>query len=354
MNQMARFFLTQMIEKHSQTSGAIALAAISVVAVAARASEAPLESANSRSRFLMGTVCEVVVDGDPSIADAAFAEISRVESLISTWNDASELSRLNRTARAVVSEELFALLLESTRRARATGGAFNPLVGPLVDLWRTRVDGTVPAGDALELVRPLLSLDGPRFDVASRSVSLPKGAAFEEGGFGKGYALDRAAAVLESASASDFIIDFGGQLMIRSQRPVDVAIASPARRDEIALHLRLSSGSLSTSSGSENTFVVGVERFTHILDPGSGRELPARGSVSVVSSSATEADILSTALYVMGPREGLEWADQHEVSAIFIIPAGDGWDVLLSRKATDPGLAVRAARAEFKKEESKR
>lgn len=348
---MARFFLTTLIETSSQTKVVMAFAALSSVAVAARAGELPLESANSRSRYLMGTVCEVVVDGDAAAAVAAFDEITRVERLLSTWEATSELSKLNASGAATLSEELYTLLTVAMTSARETGGAFNPLVGPLVALWKSREDGAVPPREATARVLPLLSLDAPSFDDASRRVTLPPGASFEEGGFGKGYALDRAASALASAGVTSFMIDFGGQLMVRSHKPMEVAIASPERRDEIALLLTLRDGSLSTTSGSEKAFVAGGERYSHILDPRDGSALPPRGSVSVVSASATEADILSTALYVMGPVDGLEWANDHGVAAIFIVPSTEGWDVSFSKPVSNSGLAVRTARAEFKKRE---
>ena len=323
---MARFFLTLLIETSSQARAAMALAALSTIAVASRAAELPLDSASFRSRYLMGTVCEVVVDGDLETAEAAFEEIERVERLLSTWRDSSELSRLNQSHGAVVSGELYTLLGGAMRLARMTEGAFNPLVGPLVELWKSRREGVVPTPDEIDRVLPLLELDGPRFDAKSREITLPNGVSFEEGGFGKGYALDLAAASLESAGAGSFTIDFGGQLVLRSRQPVEVAIASPERRDEIALILSVSSGSLSTSSGSEKSFVIDGESYSHILDPRNGRALPPRGSVSVVSESAMEADALSTALYVMGPAAGLAWADAHDVAAIFIVPVAKEWD----------------------------
>jgi thiamine biosynthesis lipoprotein len=233
------------------------------------------------------------------------------------------------------------------RQAGETGGAFNPLVGPLVELWATRDEGAIPAPADIAKALKLVDTSAPRFDAPSRRISLPPGVAFEEGGFGKGYALDRAAAVLSASVADDFLIDFGGQLMLRSRKPIEVAIAHPERRVEPAVLLTMTSGSLSTSSGSEKAFVVDGERFSHILDPRDGRALPPRGSVSVVSQSAFEADVLSTALYVMGPDEGLDWANAHGAAAIFIVPSDAGWQFLLSDKAITSGLAARAAATEF-------
>ena len=103
-------------------------------------------------------------------------------------------------------------------------------------------------------------------------------------------------------------------MLVRSCAPV--TIADPLHRDRAVVALTIHDASLSTSSGSEKSFVVNGRRFTHILDPRTGEALPPRGSVSVIARNATEADILSTALYVMGRDEGLRWANEHAVAAL--------------------------------------
>lgn len=347
---MSRFFLSRFVENNSQAA-VLLLSAVSSILVAGGVTADPLmESATSRSRYLMGTVCEVIVNGDAARADVAFDEIARVEGLISTWSGRSGLAAINRAGGGVASPELFNLVAEAMRLGRLTGGAFNPLVGPLVELWQTRADGALPAPEAMRAVLPLLSLDGPTLDAERRVVELPAGVRFEEGGFGKGYGLDRAAVALAAAGVEEYLIDFGGQLMIRSKGPVEVAIAHPERREQPAILLTMTSGSISTSSGSEKTFVVDGERFSHILDPRDGRALPPRGSVSVVSQSALEADALSTALYVMGPGEGIAWADAHGVAALFIVPAASGWQLIPSAKFNTSGVALRGATADFQRE----
>ena len=136
---------------------------------------------------------------------------------------------------------------------------------------------------------------------------------YEEGAFGKGYAIDR---MLDVLGASDAIINFGGQLGVRGAHLV--TIADPENRAKPVLELTIRDASISTSSGSEKTFVAGGRRFSHILDPRTGQALPPRGSVSVIAADALTADILSTALYVMGPETGLRWAREHGVTTIFI------------------------------------
>lgn len=248
--------------------------------------------AATRARYLMGTVCEVSA-ADGRQIEAAFTEVARVESMLSTWRDDSELTRVN--AGAAPSSELRALLDIVEQWRAKSGGAFDPHIRSLIDLWKTRADGEVPSAAA----------------IANRDRT-----AIEEGAFGKGYALDRMLARVDG----DAILNFGGQLLVRGS--YEVTIADPEARQKPLYKLTLINASLSTSSGSEKTFVVDGHVFTHIFDPRTGEALPPRGSVSVIAGSALLADIQSTALYVMGVDDGLRWADANGVAALFITRDG--------------------------------
>ena len=236
------------------------LATIFLVALAALPT-----AAAQRARYLMGTMCEVATGAPDAEAriEAAFAEAARVEKMLSTWIDDSELARVNHGAEP--SPELRALLDETVAWSEKTNRAFDP---------RLRA-----------VIRP----------------GQPEG--WEEGAFGKGYAIDRMLAHVS-------FINFGGQVAVRGA--MRVTIADPRHRDHAVAELTLENASLSTSSHSEQA---------HIFDPRTRKLLPARGSVSVIARDALAADILSTALYVMGDEEGLRWANEHRVAAIFITPA---------------------------------
>ncbi|HYC91287.1 MAG TPA: FAD:protein FMN transferase [Thermoanaerobaculia bacterium] len=214
-----------------------------------------------RAQYLMGTTCEISAQAEPQV-EAAFAEAKRIEQMLSTWIGDSELIRVNRGAEP--GPELRTLLDRATEWSRKTGGAFDPR-------WREKVHGE-------------------------------KG--YEAGAFGKGYALDRMLAL----TSGEATIDFGGQLIVRGSR--EVAIADPRDRTRPVLALTLADASLSTSGNSEQP--------GHIFDPRTGKSLAGRGSVSVIAGDAMAADILSTALFVMGEEDGLRWADAHGVAAIFI------------------------------------
>ena len=267
----------------------------------------------TRARYVMGTVCEITASSDHAI-DAAFAEGIRIENeLLSTWKGESELARLNSAGAATVSPELWDLLAIAREWSDRTGGAFNPLVRPLIDCWQTRGTGAVPDAITLASARAKTAI-GNLTMRAPRTILLAHGATIEEGAFGKGYALDRMLALLPEEANP--ILNFGGQISVRGS--ATVTIADPRRRDRAIVELTLTNASLSTSSGSEKFFVAGGRRFSHILDPRTGEALPPRGSVSVIANSGLEADILSTALYVMGDADGLRWADAHDAAALFV------------------------------------
>jgi thiamine biosynthesis lipoprotein len=231
-----------------------------------------------RAQYLMGTVCEISAQTEPQVA-AAFAEAGRIEQMLSTWIEDSELIRVNRGAEP--GPELRALLERADAWSKKTGGAFDPR-------WREKAFGE-------------------------------KG--YEAGAFGKGYALDRMLALTRGETT----IDFGGQLIVRGTR--EVAIADPRDRAKPALALTITDASLSTSGNSEQP--------RHIFDPRTGKSLPGGGSVSVIAGDAMTADILSTALFVMGAEEGVRWADAHGVAAIFITDAN-----LVRRSARAPRVTV--------------
>jgi thiamine biosynthesis lipoprotein len=145
------------------------------------------------------------------------------------------------------------------------------------------------------------------------------------GAWGKGEALDRASQVL---GADSWMVDLGGQISVNGAPPGEagwaVAIANPLHRDRPFMEITMRDGSLSTSAGSERDLMVQGQRIGHILDPATGRPAPLRGSVTVWHRRALIADLLSTALYVMGPAEGFRWAESRDIGACFLVAQRDG------------------------------
>ncbi|HEY1908068.1 MAG TPA: FAD:protein FMN transferase [Myxococcaceae bacterium] len=304
----------------------------------------PTPARLERSVYAMGTRLGIDAEGPSEEAlrtatEAAFRESERIEAACSTWRPDSSWSRLDRARGAEVPLDrewldLLSTILDWNRR---TDGAFDPVLGALLQAWGTRSGGRTPSAEELARARAasgarLLSLD---LDRGVARLGHPE-AAVEEGGFLKGYALDRMARVLVAAGVRDALLDFGGQLLVVG-RPRSVALAAPDDRHRATLSFLLGPGSLSSSGTSEHG--------RHILDPESGVPSPAWGSVSVVAADGLTADVLSTALYVMGPERGRAWADAHHVAAVFQRP---GRPPLESRGARDlnlhPALATETPR----------
>lgn len=276
-----------------------------------------------RAQYLMGTVCEISSDGANPVTTEAFEEIARVESMLSTWKPQSELARLNQSPvgqPAELSEELFALLSRALSWSVRTGGTFNPLVGRLVDVWGLRTGGAVPDAATLSAARDSARLDQVTLNAGRHTIQRHTDTWFEEGAFGKGYALDRAIALLRHRGVSQATINFGGQLAFFGQTSSLIEIASPEDRTQPIVRLRFPAGSVSTSGGSEKTFSARGRSFIHIVDPRSGEALPPRGSVTVFSPGAFDADVLSTALFVLGPDEGIPWAEANGVAVLYLLP----------------------------------
>ncbi len=270
-----------------------------------------------RTVLAMGTRLRIHLEGsgDPgSGSEAALREASRIEVACSTWDPASPWSRLNAAGGRPVAldGEWLDLLAEVQAWQVCTEGAFDPALGALMKAWGIRQGGhRRPTALELERARQasgssLLVLDRK----AGTARLLDPAAALEEGGFLKGYALDRMRAVAARPSG---LLDFGGQLLAWGH-PVEAAIADPLDRQRPRLMILLKDASLSSSGTSE--------RGRHILDPRTGEPCPAWGSVAVVASEGLTADILSTALYVLGPERGLAWAERHGTAAAFLLNDG--------------------------------
>ncbi|MGH9161930.1 MAG: FAD:protein FMN transferase [Vicinamibacteraceae bacterium] len=286
-----------------------------------------------RQAYLMGTACRLVTYA--ANREAGLARLERMlralemtEQRLSTWRDDTALARLNRqpVGRPVqLDPDLCGLLRRLGHWWQQTEGAFDPAVGSLVEAWGLRSGGRTPEAAPLARARARSGFEHIALDQRCR-LTRSRQVTLEEGAFGKGAGLDRAAAA--AAKGGSWLIDLGGQVIAggppAEARGWDVALAHPLQRDRPALMVTLVSGSLSTSGGSERDVTVDGHRIGHLLDPRTGRPAAFTGSVTVWHSQALAADILSTALYVMGPEAGRHWAEAHRVAVCFLVPRRGG------------------------------
>jgi len=319
------------------------------------AAQAPCPEARvERQLAAMGTALAVEVEGaERALAlrasEAAVRAIEAAEERLSTWNETSELARLNRAplgAWQPLSVELEADLAAARALALETGGAFDPGLGALVAAWGLRTGGRQPGSE--ELAAALAEGGIAAFEFApGRARRLRTLAAIEEGGFGKGLALDQAGAAARAAGATGFLLDLGGQVLVHGARPRELLLADPRERARPVLALTLQAGSLATSGNGERGITVAGERRGHLLDPRSGAPAPDFGSLSVLAPDATRADGLSTGLYVQGPEAALRHAARYPELAVIVLQSdARGLHARLSPslrgrvRALDPSLAL--------------
>lgn len=283
----------------------------------------------SREVYLMGTRAQLstrAVTRDAGLATlaAALAMLEEAEQELSTWRESSDMSALNRQPVGepwMADARLCRMFSDVWEWHHATDGAFDPAIGRLLAAWDVRGEGIVPSREAHERARALSGMALLAFDPGRCALTRRADVAIDEGAFGKGEALDRAAAVVGD---DPWMIDLGGQVSVGGRLPPEggwtIAVADPRRRDRPALQVKMTTGSLSTSAGSERDLVVSGVRVGHIFDPRTGRPATFKGSVTVWHERGLAADALSTALYVMGPEAGLRWADGRGIAACYLIP----------------------------------
>lgn len=282
----------------------------------------------------MGTLARFVAESDDRADALARLEtmvrtVEEVDAEISTWRADSHLGRANRWP---VGEPLdlpdrpCRMLRRASAWRRETGGAFDPAVGGLMEAWAVADGGRRPRPEEIAAARAHADLAAFGFSDEACTITRLADVQLDVGAFGKGAALDEVRRAL-AGRPGPWLVDFGGQLAASADH-WPVAIAHPLRRDEAALELTLSGGSLATSGGSERDVTTGDGlRVGHIVDPRTGQTVPRRGSVTVWHTGALDADALSTALQVMGPETGSRWAAEHGIAACFLLVSEPGGEV---------------------------
>jgi FAD:protein FMN transferase len=301
-----------------------------------------------RNVTVMGTslhvaVCAVDREAALAASEAAIAEIRRIEDLLTTWRDDSPLARLNAAAagsEVVLDRELSSVLAEVFAWSAVTGRAFDPTVLPLVRAWDLRGAGRIPSPESLAAARAATGTDLFRFDRATSSATrLDPEAGIDDGGWGKGYALDRAAARLEATGRRNALFDLGGQVLTRGKdadgKNWTIAVADPRDRLRPVVVLTLAGLSAATSGNSERGREVAGKKIGHLLDPRTGEPANDFGSVTVLAPSALVADVLSTAFFVLGPKAGIALSaklrrDGTRNEVLYLVQNGDALEAVAS------------------------
>jgi hypothetical protein len=228
-----------------------------------------------------------------------------------------------------------------------TGGAFDPAIGALVDAWDLRGEGRVPGAEELAEAVAASGWTRLTLDPAGFATLDGPGVWLDAGGFGKGLALRRAAAEIRSRGGTA-VLNFGGQVMMVGTE-AELAVADPTDRESGAVRLRLRDASAATTSADERFIEVDGRAYGHVLDPRTGEPVEAWGSVTVVAEDPMVADLLSTALFVMGPDAALDWAEDRPFGVLVqeagSVP-GARWNPAMERWLAEGTLPSAAASAQ--------
>ena len=240
-------------------------------------------------------------------ARLAFARIAALDRMMSDYRPDSELRRLESPAgrRVVVSRELFTVVQRAVEISRATGGAFDPTVAPLVAVWReARRTGRMPRPEDLDRARALTGSDRIALDSVRLSIRLEQpGMRLDLGGIAKGYILQEALAMLRSSGVTRALVESGGDIVVGDAPPgrdgwtIDVSCGDAPFRARAS---NLTNSALSTS-GPTNQFVeIDGVRYSHVVDPRTGVGVTNGIVAHVIARDGAVADALATALTVVG------------------------------------------------------
>ena len=266
----------------------------------------------------MGTFAEVMAAADEQSAlDGATAgakkRLESLEARLSIFQPVSEISNLNRSAgksSVRLSRETAEVLGLALRYAEGSGGAFDPTVGQLVRFWGFN-KGSPPASlpNQEEIATVLQRVGYCHLIVSNGAAFLDReGMEVDLGGIAKGYAVDVCWREMAANKVKNFMVNLGGNIRCRgtaeSGRAWSVGVKDPFDRDRNIGAIRLADGMAVATSGNYEKFVeIGGKRYSHIVDPRTGRPVEGVASVTVIATNAVEADAMSTAIFVLGMKD---------------------------------------------------
>ncbi|WP_049623211.1 FAD:protein FMN transferase [Frateuria defendens] len=301
----------------------------------------------------MGTTWSVRLVAPPALSMEAAqrgvqVELDLVDGQMSTYKPASALSQYNTAPAGTwqsLPAELFAVFERALALARDTGGAYDPTVGPLVELWGFGPGGArrePPPPAAIAAARSRAGWWRIGLDAATRLAYQPGGIYVDLSSIAKGYAVDRVGRWLDAAGATAWLVEVGGELKARGAKPdgtpwrvgierPDAAAGEVERADQLTRVVTLRDRAIATSGDYRRRFTDGGQAYAHHIDPRSGHPVPhAVASVSVLAGEAIQADPLGTTLTVLGPERGLAYAEEHGLAVLFLLRGDRGFEERMS------------------------
>lgn len=286
----------------------------------------------SKEFFAMDTYMEVDAygnNGEKAVAKAE-KEVNKLDSILSTGKSTSEISKLNKNKKQVVSADTMSLIKESVKISKATNSAFNTTIYPLMELWGfTTKNYYVPKDNEIKPLLNHMDIDNIKVDESKNEVSFKdSNMKIDLGAIAKGYTSSKIIDIFKENNIKSGMVTLGGNVQVLGKKPDGslwkVGIQNPIGEDEYLGVLQTSDKAVITSGGYERNFTKNGKIYHHILDPSNG--YPANNgltSVTIISSDGTLADALSTSLFVMGKDKAIDFYKKSNYNFDFILYTSD-------------------------------
>ncbi|MGB0734212.1 MAG: FAD:protein FMN transferase, partial [Pontibacterium sp.] len=282
-------------------------------------------------------------DQTSEVHRAVDAALKLVNQQMSTYIADSELSLFNASARTdavTVSSDLFNVLRLSRDIGEKTQGAFDVTVGPLVNLWGFGPQGRIEKAPNEEVIEDAINkiglnqyaLDNDKSTIQKMRADLY----IDLSAVAKGFGVDQVASVLESFGIKGYLVEIGGELRAQGTKPEGeswlIAIESPdSTSRSVQKIIQVNDIAIATSGDYRNYFEEEGVRFSHTIDPSTGKPITHNlASVSVLMPTCAEADALATAFMVLGTEAAYSYALEHGIEAAFIYKSGSGFKELVT------------------------
>lgn len=286
----------------------------------------------SKEFFAMDTYMEVDAYGDNGEKAVAKAEkeVNKLDSILSTGKSTSEISKLNKNKKQVVSADTMSLIKESVKISKETNSAFNPTIYPLMELWGfTTKNYYVPKDNEIKPLLNYMDINNIKIDESKNEVSFKdSNMKIDLGAIAKGYTSSKIIDIFKENNIKSGMVTLGGNVQVLGKKPDGslwkVGIQNPISESEYLGVLQTSDKAVITSGGYERNFTKNGKTYHHILDPSNG--YPANNgltSVTIISSDGTLADALSTSLFVMGKDKAIDFYKKSNYNFDFILYTSD-------------------------------
>lgn len=290
------------------------------------------KTTSPQTQFVFGTVCTINLykDGTNTLYNQIFSRLNEIEKTFSANLNDSVINQINMQAGIApvqVTDEVLEVLAYAKEIAEKSNGAFDPTIGSLSSLWQIGFGASsLPAAEDIEKALSLVDYSKLHIDQTQKTVFLAeKGMRLDLGGIIKGYAADQITAILNLHRIEQAAIDLGGNIYVYGTKTDKsdwiVGIKSPEdKSNKILGSVSIKSGSVVTSGVYERFFITDSRRYHHILDSKTGYPVDnGLLSCTIISESSMRADALSTALFVLGKDNGLEFINNFpDTEALFV------------------------------------